>query len=156
MKIEIRATYAATDGRLPEDVSVEIEHDAQGLTLTSVVTEILPLLDRMLAMPAARDMTRAWAGIKGTLTGVQPIEPYVPDGRSAPVSSSERLDMPAEVLNERCRRLQCGHYRFNHLDIDAGGGEPGPYLGRCVVCDDPGHCESFIGSDANMPGGGKS
>lgn len=136
MKIEIRATYAATDGRMPEDVSVEIDTEGvqDGADLTHGV--IMPVLDRLIALPAARDLTMAWDGIKDALTTESPVPVY------------KRPEIPAEVLNEGCGRPGCGHRRYSHLDGEPDQAGLAFYLGRCMACSPgPDRCLGFIGSE---------
>lgn len=137
MKIEVRATYPATDGSMPEDVSVEIEVETTSVNGAALADVVLPVLERMLTAPRGRALTGA-----GWSPAIREQLPQ--DGINAPMNMAARMDMPAEVLNEECRRTGCGHRRYSHLDITADGERAGPYLGRCFNYDNS-HCPYFVG-----------
>lgn len=86
MKIEIRVTYAATDGRMPEDVWIEIIDEAAPYC-DEVVRTTMPFVEKLLVAPSARQLTEAWDGAKEAVKRAsRPIQEgaplmYTPDGR---------------------------------------------------------------------------
>lgn len=138
MKIEIRATYPATDGSMPEDVSVEIDAapvtstsmgDAPGVASSEVVALILPILGQMLAAPAQR--LKAGLAVGWVADAVK---------RTAPAA------VQPEWSGDLCRRSLCGHPASAHnLYDDDDEMDPDGKPGRCDVCANSAKCSSFVG-----------
>lgn len=57
MRVEIRATYPATDGSMPEDVTVEIADIVDSVSSGEVIVTLGAVLDRMFAAPRMREIT---------------------------------------------------------------------------------------------------
>lgn len=49
MKIEVRASYAATDGSMPEDVSVEVA-DIDG-HYDAAIAAVMPIVEKLITAP---------------------------------------------------------------------------------------------------------
>lgn len=79
MKIEIRVTYPATDGSMPENVMVEIDTTGMqdGTDLTQGV--IMPILDRLIHAPGA-----ARAVANRTASGVDEFVRYAKEAQVRP------------------------------------------------------------------------
>jgi hypothetical protein len=140
MKIEIRATYPATDGSTPEDVSVEIDTEpltvaggdtSPGVPTGEVVALILPILGQMLAAPAQRPPAAE------ALTSVRRFS----------------ANSPAEPM---CQRALCGHPRWAHdlyeTDEEISALERG-VQGRCSICANSDRCRSYVGPVESEPVG---
>lgn len=115
MKIEIRVTYPATDGSMPEDVSVEMEFDGPTLGPMAMEQAVLPILDRLLHAP-------------GTVRAV--------------VNRTESAmfrDDPG-----RCGHPACGHHQGDHKSTNQVGAFVGTGKGVCLVCGNADICNGFI------------
>lgn len=127
MKIEIRATYPATDGSMPEDLMVEIEttDTAPTVDLTEFVGAVL---DAMVTAPSRAAFARS-------------IQPWRPENLNPG---------PAEVIGAsalmQCRRLMCGHGRMNHGRYDQNRQDVGMGKGECLICGTANRCPSYVGA----------
>jgi hypothetical protein len=131
MKIRVTASYAATDGRMPESLDVEIETETPTAT-TEVTAVIGNVLGQMISAPSARDLAVTDAALKGVLA------------RGGLIKATEAVEVP------RCRRTLCGHTMDKHGAINNQGNVKSDGHGACVECSNLDKCRSFVGEGAEQ------
>lgn len=129
MKIRIMAGYAATDGRMPESLEVEIETEAPTVT-AEVTATIGHVLGQMIGAPAARELAATSAAFESAFA------------KGGLVKATEAVSV------YQCRRTLCGHAREAHGATDDQGNRLGMGAGACLVCVNSDKCRSFVGEGA--------
>lgn len=110
MDLRITATYAATDGRMPESVEVI----AEGADLAGAAGLMEQALDKLLM---AADIQRS-AQLARDAAGIayMPGERLAGDLGPGPIDDSAAMAAMADVYLDRiCLRIGCGHVEAAHL-----------------------------------------
>jgi hypothetical protein len=122
VRIEIRATYPATDGSMPEDVTVEIV--TEGAVVIDPM-QVDAVLQRLIGAPS-QVAAKTW-----TSESLNPTP-----GQVARAREDEQADP--------CRRLVCGHGRLMHGRYGAHGNDLGMGNGACLACRSSERCAFYV------------
>jgi hypothetical protein len=147
VRIEIRATYPATDGSMPEDVTVEIA-DITELSSGEVIVAINAVLDRMYAAPRRRNDPDLRDAVS-----LSPAEQRAERDVVERVETEQRNALPklsAAWPEEKCKRLVCGHGRSVHGIFTRDGLDVGKGNGKCIACQahqSGDQCPSYVGAN---------
>lgn len=123
MLIRIGATFAATDGSMPESVDVTLEN----VDIEEVRTLMPAVLDTLLMAPTARRMQPSAAEVgRDVVEGIRTL------------------------AGPKCRRTACGHPRSAHArqmrpSTDTAQTDHESRWGPCGECNNKVQCEYFVG-----------
>jgi hypothetical protein len=144
VRIEIRATYPATDGSMPEDVTVEIADIAEWVLSGEVIVAVSAVLDRMYAAPRRRNDPDLRDAVS-----LSPAEQRAERDVVERVETEQRNAMPrlSAVRVPECKRQLCGHGKSVHGRYTRDGLDAGDGNGKCVACQSGDRCPSYVGAN---------